>query len=575
MNNPQIAKNFEEIADLLEILNENPFRVRSYRKAAMTIQSLPHEVRDLDESKLTEIPGIGKDLAEKIKEFLTTGKMRLHEELLAKVPKGILEIVQIPGVGPKTAKRLWDELHITTLEQLEKAAREHKIQKLKGLGEKIEEKILKGIELKRKYKERHGIGKTLPLAQEIVEWLQKKAPLIRIEIAGSLRRMQETIADIDILVASKKSEDVMKVFVGLPFVEEVLAHGETKSSILTKQGIQCDLRVVEEKSFGAALHYFTGSKAHNIRVRQLGQERGLKINEYGIFKGEKQIGGKTEEEIFEVLGLPFIPPELREDRGEIEAGLAGKLPHLITLQDIRGDCHMHTNWSDGAHPLSVMVEAARKRYDYAAISDHSRMVGVTGGMDAPTLLKQVEELRRLAKQYDDFTLLRGIEVDIKPDGTLDMPDEVLAQLDVVLASVHIKFNMTEEEMTARIIKAMENPYVTVIAHPTGRLIGAREPYPVNMEKLLDAAKRTGTFMELDSFWDRLDLNDIYLRMAKEKGVKIMIDTDAHNISHFEMLRFGVAQARRGWLEPHDVVNTLPVEKFLQAIKAKRTKMLMG
>jgi DNA polymerase (family 10) len=357
--------------------------------------------------------------------------------------------------------------------------------------------------------------------------------------------------------------------VNLPFVQEILAHGETKSSILTKQGIQCDLRVVEEESYGAALHYFTGSKEHNIRIRQLAQDRGLKVNEYGVFKGEKKIAGGAEEEIFAAVGLPYIPPELREDRGEIEAGLSGNLPHLIEHSDIRGDCHIHTLWSDGSQPLEVMVEAARKRYQYAAISDHSKMMGITGGMDAETLLRQVKEIRNLAKKYPDFMLLCGIEVDIKADGTLDMPDKALKELDLAVASVHLKFNMSEEEMTSRIITAMENPYVTIIGHPTGRLIGYREPYQVNMEKLLDAAKRTGTFMELNSFWDRLDLDDVHLRMAKEKGVKIMIDTDSHNTSHFEMLKYGVSTARRGWIEARDVVNTLLPEKFLKAIKAKR------
>ncbi len=560
---------FSEIADMLEILNENPFRIRSYRKAAMTLETLPHEIRDLDESKWTDIPGIGKDLEAKIKEYLSTGRMKAHEELMQKIPPELLDMIQIPGLGPKTVKKLWDELGIKTTAELEKAGKEHLIQNLKGLGQKIEEKILKGIELRRKYKERHGLGKTVPLAHELVGLLQKKTDVLKIDIAGSLRRSRETSADIDLLAASKNPGKVMEEFVNLPFVQEILAHGETKSSILTKQGIQCDLRVVEEESYGAALHYFTGSKEHNIRIRQLAQDRGLKVNEYGVFKGEKKIAGGAEEEIFAAVGLPYIPPELREDRGEIEAGLSGNLPHLIEHSDIRGDCHIHTLWSDGSQPLEVMVEAARKRYQYAAISDHSKMMGITGGMDAETLLRQVKEIRNLAKKYPDFMLLCGIEVDIKADGTLDMPDKALKELDLAVASVHLKFNMSEEEMTSRIITAMENPYVTIIGHPTGRLIGYREPYQVNMEKLLDAAKRTGTFMELNSFWDRLDLNDVHLRMAKEKGVKIMIDTDSHNTSHFEMLKYGVSTARRGWIEARDVVNTLLPEKFLKAIKAKR------
>ncbi len=571
MNNPEIAKTFNQIADILEILNENPFRTRSYRKAAMTIETLPHEIRDLDEAKWKEIPGIGEGIAGKIKEYLTTGKMKLYEELKKKVPPQVIEMTQIPGLGPKTVKRLWDELEIKTIADLEKAARGEKIRQLKGLGEKVEEKILKGIELRLKYKERRGLGKVLPLAHQLIKLLKEKTGVEQIDLAGSLRRMRETVADIDILIVSKKPEKVIDTFTRLPLVEEVVAKGDTKSTVLVGEGIQCDLRVVEAKSYGAALHYFTGSKAHNIRLRQLAQDKGLKLNEYGIFKGEKYVGGKTEEEVFACVGLPFIPPEIREDRGEIEAAYDGKLPKLIEVGDIKGDCHMHTLWSDGSNPLPDMALAASRRYKYGAITDHSRLVGVTGGMDAKTLLRQVKEIRALAKTFKGFTLLCGIEVDIRSDGSLDMPDEALAELDLAVASVHTKFNMSEAEMTARIMKAIENPYVTIVGHPTGRLIGYREPYAVNMDRLLDKAKETGTFMELNSFWDRLDLNDVHLRMAKEKGVKIMIDTDSHNTSHFEMLQYGVANARRGWIEPADVVNTLSTAEFLKTIRAKRQK----
>lgn len=571
--NTELAKIFSQIADMLEILDENPFRIRTYRKAALTIETLPYEIREVEESKWKEIPGIGEHTAAKIHEYIITGKMKFYQELEQKVPPKIREMLDIPGLGPKTIHKLRKMLHIQNVGDLETAARAKKIQKIKGLGEKVEEKILKGIELARKYKERHNLGKAFPLAREIVELMKTKAPVSRIDIAGSLRRMRESAADIDIVIESQRPDKVMEIFTKLSLAAEVISHGETKSSILTTSGIQCDLRVVPPQSYGAALYYFTGSKAHNIRIRQLAQERGLKINEYGVFRGEKQIAGKTEEEVFKSVGLPYIPPELREDRGEIEAAQAGKLPHLIELSDIKGDCHMHTLWSDGALPLPEMVEAARKRYRYAAITDHSKLVGVTRGMDAPTLLKQVKELRAMAKKFDNFTLLCGIEVDIRGDGTLDMTDEALAQLDLAVASVHLKFNMTEEEMTARIIKAMKNPYVTTIGHPTGRLIGYREPYKVNMERLLDAAKETGTFMELNSFWDRLDLNDVHARMAKEKGVKLIIDTDSHNADHFDMLQFGVATARRAWLEPSDVVNTLPPEKFLAAIRAKRKRLV--
>lgn len=573
MNNPQIARVFDEIADILEVLNDNPFRVRSYRRAASTLEGYPQEIRDLDESGWTEIPGIGKDLAAKIKEILTTGKIQLHEELSKKVPPELRAMMDVPGLGPKTVTRLWDELGIKSMDELETAARSGRIKGMKGLGAKVEANILKGIEQARRFKARPGIGKVLPVAHEIVAILQKRAPLTCIDIAGSIRRMRETAGDIDILVTSVEPEKVMEAFAGLSMVDQVLARGETKSSVLMKDGLQCDLRVVEEQAYGAALHYFTGSKGHNIRMRQIAQEKGLKLNEYGVFKGEQRIAGKNEEEIFAALGLPYIPPEIREDRGEIEAALAGKLPRLVEFEQIAGDLHMHTTWSDGKLPLEEMVAAASKRYKYAAITDHSKLVGVTRGMDEPTLLRQVETIRELAKSYADFKILCGIEVDIHPDGTLDMTEKGLAALDIVVASVHVKFNMSEEDMTNRMIRAIENPYVTVIAHPTGRLINYREPYPIDMEKVLEAAKRTGTFMELNSFSDRLDLNDVHLRMAKEKGVKILIDTDSHNSVNFEMLRFGAATARRGWLEPDDVVNTLPFEKFIPAINAKRNRML--
>lgn len=572
MNNPAIARMFNEIADILEITGDNPFRIRSYRRAAQTIETLTRELREMDEAKWRDVPGIGEGLARKIKEFLTTGACHEHEELKKKIPLGLLEMVKIPGLGPKTVKKLYDELKIQNLEDLEKAARAKKIQGVYGLGPKVEEKILKGIDLKRKYKERFLLGKAYPLAQSLLQSLQEKAPVEQICLAGSLRRMRETVADIDILATSRKPEKVIEIFSTLPEVKEILAKGETKCSILTTAGIQSDLRVVAQSSYGAALHYFTGSKGHNIRIREMGVKKGLKINEYGIFKAdtEKLLGGKTEEEVFEAVGLPYIPPELREDWGEVEAALEGRLPNLITVEDLLSDLHDHTEWSDGANTIEEMANGAMKAgYRYLAITDHSKAVGITGGMDAAELRKQIAEIRKVNGKVKPFRILAGTEVDIKPDGSLDLPDDVLEELDWVVASVHIKFGMTEEEMTGRIIKAMEHPCVNVIGHPTGRLIGSREPYPVNIDHLVEAAKRTGTFLEINAFWDRLDLSDLHARKAKEGGVTLTISNDAHNTSHFSMAKFGVATARRAWVEAKQVANTFSVDRLMGLVQKKR------
>ncbi|MBA7699543.1 DNA polymerase/3'-5' exonuclease PolX [subsurface metagenome] len=439
------------------------------------------------------------------------------------------------------------------------------------MGEKTETNILRGIELYKRRKERFLLGLALPLAEEIIENLSRLEETNKISFAGSLRRKKETIGDIDILVTSQKPEKIMKTFTSLPHVREILAEGPTKSSVITKDDIHIDVRVVEPISFGAALQYFTGSKAHNIRLRELAAKRGLKINEYGVFdvKTDRRIAGEREEEIYQILNLPFIPPELREDRGEIKAAQENKLPELIKYSQIRGDLHLHTKWSDGANTIKQMAEAAKKRgYKYIAITEHSQSLKFAGGLTEERLREQIELIQRLNRELNDFTILTGIEVDIKSDGSLDFSDEILSKLDVVVAAIHSGFKQESKIITERIIKAMQNRFVSIIAHPTGRLIGYRESYQVDINKIMDVAAETGTILEINAYPERLDLNDIYCRMAKEKGVQLVIETDAHSINGLEFMNLGVDVARRGWLEEKDIVNALPLDKLLKRLKRK-------
>jgi len=565
MTNREIARILSEIADLLEIKGENPFKIRAYQRAAQAIEGLAMTLSDMrGHQPFTDISGVGSSIAEKIEELLDAGQCRYHQELLAEFPASLAALLSIPEVGPRKAKVLHDELGITSVDELEQAAREGKLRELKGFGAKTEQNILRGIERLKVHKARLPLAQAHPLAMEVVEDLLLAAPVERIEPAGSIRRMRDTIGDIDILVTSSEPQDVMSTFVGLPVVDHVLEQGATKSSVLSHSGAQVDVRVVDPESFGAALQYFTGSKEHNVRLRELAVRRGLRLSEYGVFdvKTDRRIAGATEEEVYAALGLPLIPPEMREDCGEIAAALRGALPRLVAVEDIRGDLHVHTKRTDGHHTIEEMAETARGAgYEYIAVCDHSRSVGMAGGLFEEDLLRHVEEIRAVNKRINKITILAGTECDIRRDGTLDYPDEVLAQLDVVIAAVHSGFKMDAQTMTSRIIQAMQNPYVDALAHPTGRIIGKRDPYEVDIERLLAAAAELGVAMEINSYPDRLDLRDVHARRAKELGVKVVINTDAHDCDHLRLITYGVATARRGWLEPDDVLNTLPLKEL--------------
>jgi len=574
MTNQEIAEILVHISQILDIQGENPFKIRAYIKAAETIEALTYQLSSLeDKDKIQELPGIGEAITRKIKELLETGKLKYYEDLKKSEYAPLIEFLRIPGMGPKHAKLVHDKLGVKTIEELKKAAEEGKLRELPGLGEKVEQNILQGIQQVQKFKERYSLAFIYPRAQNILDELKQVKEVKQITLGGSLRRMKETIGDVDILVASEKPKPVMDVFVNLPKTAKVVAKGSTKSSIVTKDGFQVDIRVVKPESFGAAQHYFTGSKAHNIRIRSLGIDKGLKVNEYGVFKGKKSIAGKTEEEVFKSVGLPFIPPELREDQGEIEAAQHNQLPHLIELTDLKGDLHVHTDWTDGYHSIEEMSKSAQKRgYQYIAICDHSPTIGITNGLTPQRLKKHNEEIDKLnekiaqSKDNKKFRILKGIEVDIKSNGQLDFEDEILKGLDIVVASVHTKFTQSQAEMTKRIIKAIENPHVDIIAHLTGRLIGKREAYPVDLDKIMDACKTNETALELNAYPERLDLSDLNCRKAKEKGVKIAISTDAHRDTHLDWITFGIATAKRGWIEPEDVINTLPLTKLMKWLK---------
>ena len=557
MHNSDIAEIFNEMADLLEILAENPFRVRAYRNAARTVGDLSQSVASMVEQAkdMTELPGIGKDLARKIEEIAKTGNLSQLQDLEDRIPPQLRRLMKVPGLGPKRVKALYDKLGITNLEDLKKAGEERKIKELKGFGEKIEKMILEEIGREKK-EARTKLNIVEEEASDIVSYLKKVEDVKEAIVAGSYRRKKETVADLDVLATCKEGSKVIDAFVSYENVKKVIAKGDTRSTVILRSGIQMDLRVVPEVSYGAALHYFTGSKAHNIAIRTLGVKRGLKINEYGVFKGERRIAGKTEEEVFAQVDLPFIEPELRENWGEIEAAQKGKLPKLITLKEIRGDLHVHTKATDGRHTLEQMVEAARNRgYQYMAITDHSKRLSMTHGFDAKRLAIRNEEIDRLNEKLEGFIVLKSIEVDILEDGSLDLPNSILKELDLTVCSVHSKFNLSREKQTERIIRAMDNPYFNIFAHPSGRLIDEREPYDVDMERLMEAAKERGCVMEVNAHPDRLDLSDVHCKLAKDMGVKVVISTDAHSVTDLDLIRFGVWQARRGWMEKVDVLNT--------------------
>lgn len=574
MENTDIAKIFEDIADLLEIKGENPFRVRSYRNAALIISGLPESLRSIverDEKELENIPKVGKSIHEKIVEIIKTGKCKFHDELLKELPPGLLELLEVSGIGPKKVQLLYDKLGIQSVEELEKAAKAGQLKDLPHMGEKTEEKILKAIQELKSHKGRFRISLAISYAEPLIEYLKKIPGVTEVEPAGSLRRWKDTIGDVDILVTCKKGAPVMDRFVKYPEVKDVLSKGETKSTVILKCNLQVDVRVLEGKSFGAALQYFTGSKAHNIAIRDRAKRMGLKVSEYGVFeeKTNKWLAGRTEEDVYKVVGLPFIPPEIRENLGEIEAAEKGKLPRLVEIQDIKGDLHMHTTESDGGHTIEEMAAyAMQKGYEYIAITEHSKALGITHGLNETRVLRQIERIDAINSRLKNFRILKGIEVDIKADGSLDLDDDVLKQLDLVVAAVHSKFNMAAEDMTGRIESAMSTGLINIIAHPTGRIIAAREPYPMDMPRLMQAAKKYGVIMELNSYPERLDLSDTYLRLAKDMGVMVAISTDSHNRQHMDFIRFGVHTARRGWLEKKDVLNTSPLKDVLRILKNK-------
>jgi DNA polymerase (family 10) len=558
VHNADIAAIFEEIADLLEIEEANPFRVRAYRNAARVIRDLRHELTDMvaGGEDLTRLPGIGEDLAAKIQEIVTTGGSAFLRKQRKHTPAALIELLKLPGLGPKKVKALYHELDIRTVEQLARAARDGRIRRLHGFGEKTEAKILQAIEAQTGVSKRFKLAVAAQYAEPLVAYLKGVRGVKQVIVAGSYRRYQETVGDLDILVTASHDSPVMERFIHYDEVAEVLSQGPTRATVVLRAKLQVDIRVVAEESYGAALHYFTGSKSHNITVRKLGQDMGLKINEYGVFRGKKRIAGETEESVYAAVGLPYIEPELRENRGEIEAARAHRLPRLVELAHLRGDLHAHTKATDGHNSLREMALAAQTRgFDYLAITEHSRRLTVARGLTPQRLLAQMDEIDRLNAELKDITLLKGIEVDILEDGNLDLPDNLLGKLDIVVAAVHSRFDLSRDKQTTRILKAMDHPHFSILAHPTGRLIQEREPYDADMLRIIRHARERGCFLEINAHPERLDLLDIYAQMAKEEGVPVAINSDAHSVHQFDNLRYAVGQARRGWLEKGDVLNT--------------------
>ncbi len=565
MKNREIADLLEEMADILEFKGENPFKISAYRKASRIIGDLTQDIEEIaEQGKLKEIPGIGEGMAQKIVEYLKTGKISKFEEARKGVSDELIAIMDIPGMGPKTLSMLHREKGISNLSQLEKALEDGSLRGLFGIGEKKIENIKRGIQLLKQSKGRMNLGIAFPLAKRIVEALREKTGSKSIEWAGSLRRMKENIGDIDILATGPDMEKIVHVFTHLPEVKEVLASGQTKASVIVEGGTQIDLRVVEEDSYGAALQYFTGSKAHNIHLRGIAKAKGIKINEYGVFKGKKKVGGKDEKDIYRTLGMDWMEPELREDRGEIEAAQKGRLPKLVQETDIKGDLHVHSKWSDGTSSIEEVARAAQGRgYQYVAITDHSKSLRIAHGLDETRLMKQMEEIDRVNEKLKGFQILKGTEVDILAEGRLDFPEKVLEKFDIVVASIHSGFKQDRAKMTKRIIQAFENPYLHIFAHPTGRLLGARDPYEVEMDELIEAAKKFGKVLEINAYFERLDLDDIHCRKAKEMGIQVAISTDSHHPDQMWMMSLGVAVAKRGWLEKKDVLNTLSLKEILK------------
>lgn len=568
-HNSDIAAMFEELADILEIEGANPFRVRAYRNGARAVNGLSSSLRDLvhQEEDLIQYPGIGQDLAAKIKEIVDTGSLSALEKARQRVSPELVSLMHIQGLGPKRVKALHDKLGVNSLSDLQQAASEGKVAELSGFGAKTQKSILEEIERFQGEEKRYKLALIEDVAVTLARHLGQQEGVQKVQVAGSFRRRKETVGDLDILVTGSWSGRVMQALVNYEDVGQVLAHGRSKSSVVMKNGLQIDLRFVGQDSFGAALHYFTGSKAHNIAVRRLALDRGLKINEYGVFQGDRKVAGKSEEEVYATVGLPYIVPELREDRGELELAAKDRLPELIQKKDLGGDLHVHTKATDGKNTLQELAEAALEMgYTYLGITDHTRNLTMVRGLDEPRLMEQMEEIEAVNSRLSGITLLKGSEVDILKDGSLDLPDWVLQKLDFCVCSVHAAFNLSREKQTERILRAMDNPNCTILGHPSGRLIGSREAYALDMEGVLHGARERGCILELNSQPDRLDLNDVYCKAAKELEVKIAISSDSHQIGNLGLIRYGVDQARRGWLEAKDVVNTRSLQELKKFFK---------
>jgi DNA polymerase (family 10) len=577
MKNQEIAKIFYEIASYLE-MEGIQFKPYAYEKAAITLETLEKDIEEIyregGKEALLKIPGIGESMAEKIEEYLKTGKIKYYEELKKKTPINIEELTAVEGLGPKKAKVLYEKLGIRNLKDLEEAAKSHKIAPLFGFGEKTEKNILEGIEFLKRSKGRFLLGEILPKVKEISQKIKSLKEVEKIDYCGSIRRMKETIGDVDFLVISKKPEKVMDFFVSLPGVVKIWGKGTTKASVRMKEGFDMDIRVVPAKSYGSALQYFTGSKEHNIVTRKIALEKGLKLSEYGLFRGSKMIAGKTEEEIYKALGMDWIPPELRENQGEIEAALKHQLPKIIDYKDIKGDLHCHIKWrgrDGGANSIEEMVEMAQKMgYEYLGIASHTKFLKIEHGLDERELELRNKEIDKINESLKiknlKLKILRGCEANILNDGSIDIKDETLRKLDFVIAGIHSNFKMEKGKMTERIIRAMKNPNVDIISHPTGRIIQRRDEYQIDFDKILRAAKETKKILEINSFPERLDLNDQNIRRAKEMGVKMVINTDAHHKDQLRFIEFGIAQARRGWAEKEDIINCWPFEKLLKFLK---------
>jgi len=573
MNNVTIAGIFQDIADLLEIKGENKFKVRAYQRVARAIENFPQEVESIVKSggDPKSIPGVGDAIARKISEIVETGKLQYYEDLKSEFPPGITGLLEITGIGPKTAKKLSD-LGINSTEELEKAIEDGRVAEIFRLGEKTAENILNQIRGLHRKDTRIPIGEALPVVDYIFESLGKIKGIKNITPAGSLRRFKDTVGDVDLMGTADNPEEVINAFVKLPVVDKVLGHGPTKASILLKNGLQIDLRMVEHESFGALLQYFTGSKQHNIVLRTKSQKQGLSLNEYGITEmatGELEKFA-TEEAFYRRLGMQYIPPEIREAQGEIELAEKGKIPQLIELPDINGDFHVHTDWSDGHSSIEDVVNAAvQMGYKFIAITDHSGGLGIARGLDAERLKKQMAEIKEIGSRYKNIKIFSGMEVDIRADGSLDLPEELLSELDVVIAAVHSGMNENREKMTARVLKALDNPYVDILAHPTCRLIGSREPVALDIEAVFSAAKKRDKALEISAMPSRLDLKDMHIRQAREMGVKLAIGTDAHHTDQLKNMRFGIGIARRGWCTVGDVMNTWKLEKIVQFLHGNR------